>query len=293
VRVVYIGASIIAFALADTSCALTNYYVRHVEIDSTLHIRPIGTRFALEPTHGSYYFFFHTERLISVDHFEKNPASGGRERSLYLETNPSLLLDRTVKQDVILRGPYGNINIYAEKTCFYNRPIESYSGVSVRCYLETLAFEVPRELAVPPESLPPLTSVGLVRIFRTDPEYVVVSANYEPDGKLGSLHIDKTKGGDWVSGVILLDLDVMQARAATYGIPGHIDIQQYLRSRRLPIFPSAFPEAVGLLNQFYGYDTIIRQDKLNHGVVVSSRFLQPSITQEEQILNPVCESRFR
>lgn len=78
-----------------------------------------------------------------------------------------------------------------------------------------------------------------------------------------------------------------------YGIPARIDIQQYLRLRRLRIPPSRFPEVIDLLNEHYGYNKIIRQDRLSLGVAISTRFLQPSITQEEEKLNPLCESRFR
>lgn len=125
---------------------------------------------------------------------------------MHLDTDRSLFLDRTVKDDEILSGHYGAV--YAVKTCFYNRPLQSgYSTVAVGSYLNELGHEIPIELPAPPRNLPPLTSVSLVRIFRTDPEYVIVSANYEPDGRLGSLHVDKTKGGDWVSGASLLKSD--------------------------------------------------------------------------------------
>jgi hypothetical protein len=46
------------------------------------------------------------------------------------------------------------------------------------------------------------------------------------------------------------------------------------------------------LNQHYGYNRLIRQDELNEGTVISSRLLQPSETDEENALNPQCESRF-
>jgi len=47
------------------------------------------------------------------------------------------------------------------------------------------------------------------------------------------------------------------------------------------------------LNLHYGYNRLIQQDELNAGVAISSRFLQPSVTEEENTLNALCESRFR
>ncbi len=185
--------------------------------------------------------------------------------------------------------------MYAEKTCFYDRPLESsHNTVSVRADRNELGHEVPVALNVQPESLPPLTSMSLVRIFRTDPEYVIVSGNYEQDGRLGSLRVDQMKGGNWVSGVSLTRLAPEHALAtAKYGIPGRIEIQQYLRSGRFTLPPIAFPDVIDLLIQFYGYGRMIRRDELHYGGAVLSRFLRPSITEEEQISNSVCESRFR
>ncbi len=289
-RAVWVCASI--FVLANTSCGPRLYYVEHLEIDSTLHVHPIGTRSIPEPAQGSYYFFFHGANLISVDHFAKKSLSERRDRLLYLEADLDSLLDRSVKQDEIMKGPYGTL--YATKTCFYNRPIEGgASAVSIGSYSNDLGHEVPVELTAAPNNLPPLTSVSVVRIFRASPEYIIASANYEPDGNLGSLHVDKTAGGDWVSGSASVNLGLEQTLLATYGVSRRIDFQQYLSSRRLALSPAALPDVANLLIRFYGYGKMIRQDNLNHGVVIGSRFLQPSITPEEKILDPVCEAHFR
>lgn len=58
VTISYVGITIFALTLANASCGPRNYYVEHLEIDSTLHIRPIGLRMINEPTQGPYYFFF-------------------------------------------------------------------------------------------------------------------------------------------------------------------------------------------------------------------------------------------
>jgi hypothetical protein len=48
-----------------------------------------------------------------------------------------------------------------------------------------------------------------------------------------------------------------------------------------------------VLNQHYGHNKLIRQDELTGGSMIRSRFLEPSVTEEENVLNPLCDSRFK
>jgi hypothetical protein len=48
-----------------------------------------------------------------------------------------------------------------------------------------------------------------------------------------------------------------------------------------------------VMNQHYGHNKLIRQDDLKDGAIISSRFLQPSVTDEENVLDSLCESRFQ
>jgi len=43
----------------------------------------------------------------------------------------------------------------------------------------------------------------------------------------------------------------------------------------------------------YGFGKFIRQDSLEDGAVTSSRYLRPVLTEEEGILGPECDARFR
>src|SRR5580658_92739 len=98
-----LNALIPALLLISTSCGLTNYYFKTPEIDRDLHLLPIGSQLLAEPTLGSYYYIFHMATgLTSVDHFEKKPGAAEHQRLLYLETNHTQILDRTVKDDEIL-----------------------------------------------------------------------------------------------------------------------------------------------------------------------------------------------
>ena len=273
-----------------------------LEISPDLHLVP-SQPLPTEPSVGSFYFVFRTATgLTTVDHFRQDPGAKTTTRLLYLETNRDFVLDRTVKTFQLMRGRFGTV--FADKTCFFNRPTESsWSNVSVHSWFDAPIVEVPSELPRPPERLPPLTSLSLVRIYRAFPDYLVVAANYEPNGELGSVHIGGVKDGNWrhidfdpAAKVGLdhrpgkdWDLDALGG----YGIPSHIDVQGYLRSRYIPLPTASLPQELIVLNQHYGYNRFVRQDELKDGTIVSSRFLKPSDTDEEDALNPECESRFR
>lgn len=297
-----IAALILALSSIAVSCAPRIFYSTGLEIDRNLHLIPTPVSTSNEPSTGGYYFFSHSASgMISVDHFYRKTEAAKRERLLYLETDHNRVLERTVKSDEILKGQFGTV--YAEKTCFFARPITNYYNyISVQAYSNQLDHEVPSELSRPPESLPPLTSVSLVRVFHAAPQYLIVSANYEADGELDSLHIDGGKDGDWVhsnfvpaavdSFVQRIPKDRGSGALKKYGIPARIDIREYLSAHRLPLPPSALAEQMSVMNLLYGYDKLIRQDELKDGAIISTRFLQPSVTDEEITLGPECESRF-
>jgi hypothetical protein len=306
-----LAALILNLLLLDAPCQSPSpYYFRELKIDSGLHLILTGginlPNFK-EPDVGSYYAPFHGAFLTSVDHREKKPGAVARERSLYLETNQDQVLDRTVKTDEILRGPFGALN--AERQCFYTRPIQSgYGSVSVEFNGNDTEHELPSEVSSPTEGLPALTSLSLVRIFRTSPEYVIVSANYERDGSLGSLNFAAAKNGypagNGPFGTAMYrtgdpQVDDLQRKELApsltkYGIPTHIDVEKYLLSRQMPLPAVALDQEKNVMNEFYGFGKFIRQDELKDSAIVASRWLQPSVTEEEkQTLNPLCDARFR
>jgi len=304
-----LAALVSGLVLLGASYAPTSYCFRKLTIDSGLHLiltGDISLPGFQEPKQGSYYLPFHGAWVSSVEHFERKPGAVARERQLYLETNSrDQVLDRTVKEDEILKGPFGAVN--ATKECFYTRPIQSvYSSVLVEFNGNELEHELPSEVSKPPEGLPALTSLSLVRIFRTSLEYVIVSANYERDGNLGSVNIGAAKDGNPVNGggtsvyrtgdpqVDELQRKELGPLLAQYGIPAHIDVQKYLLSRRMVLPPVGLSQERTVMHEFYGFGKLIRQDELKEGASVASRWLQPSVTDEErQTLNSLCEARFR
>lgn len=306
-----LAALIPGLLLLDAGCQSPSpSYFRELKIDSGLHLVLTGgidlPNFR-EPDVGSYYAPFYGAYVTSVDHREKKPGTAARERSLYLETGHDQVLDRTVKTDEILSGPFGTID--AVKECFYTRPIRNgFGSVSVEFNGNDTEHELPSEVRIPTEGLPALTSFSLVRIFRANPEYVIVSANYERDGSLGSLNFGTAKNGnpvrtDPIGTWIYRTPDPQVNETARkeivplltkYGIPTHIDVEKYLRSRRMALPAVALDQEKNVMNEFYGFGKLIRQDELRDGAIVASRWLQPSVTEEEkETLNPLCDARFR
>ncbi len=255
--------------------------------------------YSQEPDVDSYYAPFYGAYITSVDHREKKPGGVAHERSLYLETGKDQVLDRTVKTDEILSGPFGTVN--AVKQCYYTRPIENgYGSVSV-AFRDGAEYELPPEISTPTANLPALTSLSLVRIFRTNSEYVIVSANYERDGSLGSLNIGG--GGNGGSGTSIYRTpdpqvnEIVQKELGPtltkYGIPIHLDVEKYLVSRQMPLPTAALDQEKNVMHEFYGFGRFIRQDELKGGTIVASRWVKPSVTEEEKAtLNRLCDARF-
>ena len=290
--------------------SLSPTYFQELKIDSGLHLVLAGgldLSPTQEPSVGSYYAPFHGASVTSVDHWEKKPGAVSRERLLYLEAGRDQVLDRTVKTDEILRGPFGSVN--AEKVCFYTRPIENgYGSVSVQFNNNDTAHELPMEVSGPPQGLPALTSVSLVRIFRSDQDYVIISANYEADGNLGSLNFGAAENGrpspNSRSNTSMyrtpdpqvndLSRRFLAPTLAKYGIPASIDVEKYLRSRTLLLPATSLHQERDVMNEFYGFGKFIRQDEVKDGAIVASRWLHPSETKEEKdTLNTLCDARFR
>lgn len=273
------------------------YFVKELSIDTSQHLVPIGSRSLVEPVDGTYYSVAHAGTgLTIVAHLEKKTGASQAERLFYLETNTDRVLDRTVKEDEILRGPFGTV--YVRKTCFFNRPVASnfsHVTVMVGSNKDSSRPEIPRQLSAPPQGMPPLTSLSLVRVFMNGAGYVVVSANYESSGELGSLNIGETKDGYLIPGSASTSfhVDSKDPRIDKYGIPLRIDVQQYLNTKRLILPKVAMRQELIVVNQHFGFDKLIRQDRLEDGTVVSSRYLQPSITKEEETIDSECDSRFR
>ncbi|HWY67798.1 MAG TPA: hypothetical protein VNX88_03985 [Terriglobales bacterium] len=281
---------------ALTSCQTRTgaHFFPGMQFDRDGRLIPVGSESLFEPVSGSYYLFFYGANLTSVDHMERNHGDSDAHRSLYLETKRDGRLDRTVKSDLLLTGDFGTV--YVEKTCFYNRPVESnYSSVAIAFFSNGYdsGLETPAVLADAPRALPPVSSISLIRLIRNKADYVLVAADYESTGELRGLHLAKANGGKISTNGSSVGSGFRHTALDEYGIPFTLKVDADISSHplRLPM-PRVSEESTWFI-QFFDFGKLIQQQKLRAGVPVSSRWLRPSVTKEEQIIGPECDSRLR
>jgi hypothetical protein len=302
----FIWAVMVVVLSSSNPPAPMNFSVSQIQISRQGRVSPVGPRSLLQPTSGSYsyYYFFHAAALTSVNHMENHPGGSGPQRLLYLETHPNGLLDRTVKSDVLLVGDFGTV--YADRTCFYNRPLQdSYSSVSLRFFSNGYpsGYESPTVLARAPAVVPPLTSIGLIRILRDEAGYTLAAADYEATGTLRNIQVLKAKGGEVSASTETVvispgadgkySLSAKDSRLIRYGIPFRFAIDNYRSSKQLQLSPAPSPEESTWVILFYDFGKTIQQQQLRAGVPISSRWLQPSVTEEERQIGPECDARLK
>jgi hypothetical protein len=278
-----------------------NYFVREMKIDAKQHLTPVGRKSSQHFDDGSYYMFVHGAIITAVSHWLRHAANGDQRELLYLETDQDQLLERTVKTDRIIAGPFGAV--VTERTCFYNRPVETYPS-ALLVLVQSMRYdidEVPDTIPAPSKDIAPLTSMAIVRFFRANGELSYASGNYEATGTIGAIQSGKTENGDPVPQDSSTSFPVASAfnrqfneLQRAYGLPSHVEIADFLRSKRSPLLNVSAVEDHAFVFLVYGFGKYIRQDSLNrNGVVTSSRFSRPSFTEEEKTLGPQCDERFR
>jgi hypothetical protein len=287
---------LIAVLSACNSQGPTNYYVTGIRVARHGHVSPVGTRSLLEMRPGPNYYFFHAAELTSIDHMDKGPGESDVHSLLYLETTPDGRLDRTVKKDVLLTGDFGTI--YADKTCFYNSPIKrGYSSVGIAFSSNgyAQAYDKPTVFAGAPEVVPPLSSVSLVRVIHNEADYTLVSADYEATDELRAFHVAKARDGNIYPATdeVGYPPNSLDPRLEKYGIPSTLKIDSDSSLPRLQV-PSVRESDVSTwLIRFHDFGKLTHQQQKREGQPLSSRWLQPSVTEEEHTIGPECDSRFR
>jgi hypothetical protein len=297
-RIVQRPALVAALSLLVASCSAcgpSSYYVRELRIDAEQHLIPVGPKLLNPPAADSYFGFFHTTTgLTTVDHVAKQAGSANVRVLLYLEAEHDRL-DRTVKTDQIVTGPFGAV--VANRTYYYNRPVENSSSsimVMINSENPEIGREIPDAIPETPKNVPPLTSIAIVRFFRFGPKLIFGSGNYEANGAIGSIQSGKIARGDLEPGSLIampLASGFNEIRQSA-GLPQRVDVGDYLRSKRMQLPNVSNPQAPALVIFVYGFGKIIRQDTLDDGVATSSRYLRPVVTEEEGILGPECDARF-
>jgi hypothetical protein len=272
------------------------YFVPGMKVDAQQHLISVGPK-SLQPLRtGSFYSFDHTAtQLTIVNHFEWQTGASNVRRLLYLEAERGVL-ERTVKDDEIVTGPFGAL--VTEKTCFYNRPVETYRS-SLKILVQSLTPEIGREIPEPVSAVPnnvvPLTSISIVRIFGAAPQFIFASGNYEANGMIGSVQSGKVVKGEVQPGssVMMPSAPEFNAIRQASGLPRRIDVETYFRQKRLPLLETWNPKERAVVVLVYGFGELMREDSLDGDAVISSRYFKPIMTEEERGLDPECVKRLR
>ena len=135
----------------------------------------------------------------------------------------------------------------------------------------------------------------MVRFFRADPQLLFGSGNYEANGTIGSIHHGKIMNGELQPGssTIFPRAPDFNAIQKTSGLPPRVEIEDYLRLKRMPLPNMSNSQGPTIVILVYGFGKLIRQDSLEDGAITSSRYLRPVATEEESILGPECDAHLR
>jgi hypothetical protein len=133
-----------------------------------------------------------------------------------------------------------------------------------------------------------------VRFFASGPQLIFGSGNYGVNGAINNIQSGKVVNGDLQPGSSIIfplapDFDKIRQ---TSDLPPRVEVENYLRSKRMPLLNISNPHERTIVILVYGFGKLMRQDSLEDGDVTSSRYLRPVVTQEEGILDPECDARF-
>ena len=292
---------IVAACLLTAGCIgcepRTNFYVRELKIGPEKHLIPVGSKSLNHPDSSSYYMFFYTATgLTIVNHFARQTPDHPTLRSLlYLEADRGGLA-RTVKTSEIETGQFGAVTI--DKTCFYKPPEQNYLS-SVKVLIQSVQPDIGRDIPDPASAttsdMPPLTSLAVVRFHRANSSLVFGSGNYGADGSIGSIHAGEVANSELQPGssITLSLAPGFEDIRKPSGLPSKVQLNDYLRLRRLPLPKIPDAEDHSLVVLVYGFGELLRVDSLQNGTVISSRYLKPIATEEERILRPECDNGLR
>jgi hypothetical protein len=263
-----------------------------MEIDpQTLAVTLAGPQTAEEVLDAPHFHRFHAQTADSIDHYDGWRQHPRRVRYDAFTVDPAGRLRSRTKYQELLRGTFGTV--YGETTYYY--------GGQTRVVFHTAAYgneiehEPPEIVAADPaQEQHRLIGVSVVRIFRAPPEFLVVSANYDPHGTLRSLHVNGARNGDWVHpsligepyrgwGVATTFGDARATRAH-YGIPEAFPVSDFEAAGMTGFGETALARELDVVHFHYDANSWVRQDLLPPAGLRGRRFLRFRVTEQDRML---------
>jgi hypothetical protein len=286
--------SILAVACASCSSRLIANFGA-MEIDpATLKVELKNELPLLDAPKSDYYVRFrHSDGRYSVDHF----ATGQKIRYDFFFVNADNSLITRTKYQVLLSGSFGTV--YAQTTYFY---AAAYAGQGTEFFTAPYSNDVGHEPfqlinALPSSEKLTLSAISVIRIFRAAPDFLIVSANYAPDGHLESFHLNGSEKGNWVHSNVVHSL-YPELEVATmigdgpktrerFGIPVAFPLQQYLHEKSHPFKAVIFKSVMDTVNLHYDRNHYVRQDTFLPNGAIQTRYLTYRLTSEDKLLAPI------
>jgi len=287
-----------ALVVAEVSCArnTANYRTMHID-PKTLKVQLEGNLPSLSNPTTDYFFRFGISGgRYTVDHF--GPGQKIRYDAFFVNADDSIVT-RT-KYQVLLSGPFGTV--YAETTYYY---ASEYTGQSTQFFTVPYSNKVGHEPFQIASSLPStprtLSAISIVRVFSAAPEFLIVSANYAPDGHLEALHVNGSENGDWVHSntvhSLYPELDVATSigdRPRTreiFGLPERFPVERYIHTGSPPFEKTNFARFSDVVNMHYDRNRWVQQDAFLADGAHQIRFLTYKITDADEELASIDNSR--
>lgn len=254
------------------------------------------------PVVGDYFLPFQAGNGdFIISHLSRRDAHSSLIRYTYLVSSANHNLGHFVKTREVLKGAFGAV--LAIKSCFYLPPAQAAqrpNHFDVQPYAE-LAEPPAIHSEQPAGVADTLFYLSVIRVFRAPPEYVIVTAVYSTDGRLRSVYLNGSHGGDWVHANDLTGFEkdaisLGKARAPEtlrhYGLPDRIDLNRYLHKFDFPLAPTALESVTDAVNLHFNFGDWTRQDEFAPDGSHQTRFLAYVQTAEDRILDPICNQRF-
>jgi hypothetical protein len=254
------------------------------------------------PVVGDYFFPFQLDNGdFTINHLSQKDAHSSLIRYTYLGVGANHNVGHLVKTREVLNGAFGEV--FATKSCYYVPP-EQWAQWPNRFDVQSYS-EVGEPPSVhsekPARAVDTLFYLSVIRVFRAAPEYVVVSAVYSSDGRLRSVYINGSKGGDWIhtnyltgfeKDAVSLGKERAPETLRHYGLPDRLDVNRYQRKFDFPLAKPALESVTDAVNLHFNFGEWARQDEFGPDGSHQTRYFTYVQTDEDRILEPICNQRF-
>lgn len=246
------------------------------------------------PPKGGYYVRENSSaenKEYAVSHYlqSKEPYPV-RLSHFFVDGRDRLILRK--KSQELLRGVYGTI--YAQTTYFYRERSEgNWNDFFTVSHLNEAPHEPPVPIAsLPRKALSHFDGVSVVRVIKAVPGHLVVSANYDPDGWLGSFHVNASKDGDWVDSNIVETMRGLEGGTSLgdrpkarerFGLPARFPVASFSKKPASVCAKVKLDVVLEAVHFHYGRNRWVRQDVFSPRGHFT-RFLSFAVTPHDKAL---------